>query len=490
MTYNVVYGEYIYLVQERESMRCNDNVFKIGRTSQEPNKRMKGYPNNSRLLLTVIVNDSINAETELKRIFRNKFKLRNDIGDEYFEGDPMKMMRIIIKYFQENYVYTAPSEFEVRDGKGTKEPDTESQDDESEDNDDDIDDATDDETEDTEDNTDDANTDDITEPADPDSEFATMNISDNDYDYEYDEYDLASQQCGIPIRNEIRDIKSMINKLAANIEGMSAADIKTTQHECTVEAKEKPTFTFDKEIESKIDNYLKTHNSKLACPIDPACIRTSRSAVPEGSTSVDSFPKLKQNIISKIIPAIRPTEKGLEKPERTIDRLPERSNKPTKSDRFKTSEEREFISRKPNGTSKTKDSSKRTSRQNVKPTRSSIATHQMYLKAIASMTNPRYKGIVHMTKVGDNMFHIESISIYNNMKLVKNIDPNDVPLKNDLSREYIKLTPNGLEKFEGQCRFDKKNKKNGKFAMGIESFNIKTFRGCPYILVKFFNDEV
>ena len=37
-------GEYIYLIQERESIRCKDNIYKIGKTKQKPMKRVSAYP--------------------------------------------------------------------------------------------------------------------------------------------------------------------------------------------------------------------------------------------------------------------------------------------------------------------------------------------------------------------------------------------------------------------------------------------------------------
>ena len=41
---------YIYLLQTAESIAHNDNIYKIGRTSQEQNRRLYGYDKNSILL--------------------------------------------------------------------------------------------------------------------------------------------------------------------------------------------------------------------------------------------------------------------------------------------------------------------------------------------------------------------------------------------------------------------------------------------------------
>ena len=96
-------GEYIYLVQERESIRCNDNIYKIGKTTQKPMKRMRAYPTGSKLWITILVNNSSVAETDLIEIFKIKFKQIRSIGKEYFFGNPIDMMNEIIKYQQEHF---------------------------------------------------------------------------------------------------------------------------------------------------------------------------------------------------------------------------------------------------------------------------------------------------------------------------------------------------------------------------------------------------
>lgn len=96
-------GEYIYLVQERESIRCKDNIYKIGKTTQKPMKRMSAYPTGSKLWITIIVNKSSVAENDLIEIFKIKFKQIRNIGKEYFFGNPIDMMNEIIKYQQEHF---------------------------------------------------------------------------------------------------------------------------------------------------------------------------------------------------------------------------------------------------------------------------------------------------------------------------------------------------------------------------------------------------
>lgn len=52
--------EYIYLLQEREFIRLNEPIYKIGKTK-------------TRLLLQIIYNDCDNSEKELIQLFKNKY---------------------------------------------------------------------------------------------------------------------------------------------------------------------------------------------------------------------------------------------------------------------------------------------------------------------------------------------------------------------------------------------------------------------------------
>jgi hypothetical protein len=66
-------AEYIYLLQEREFIKTNENIYKIGKTKQEHNNRLKGYPKGSVLLLQTICNNCDTMETYLVKIFNNKY---------------------------------------------------------------------------------------------------------------------------------------------------------------------------------------------------------------------------------------------------------------------------------------------------------------------------------------------------------------------------------------------------------------------------------
>ena len=87
--------QYIYLLQEIEFIKTNESVYKIGRTKQKQNDRFCQYPKGSQLLLQILSNDCRIDETKLLVLFKKKYKLRRDIGNEYFEGDSRSMIKTI-----------------------------------------------------------------------------------------------------------------------------------------------------------------------------------------------------------------------------------------------------------------------------------------------------------------------------------------------------------------------------------------------------------
>jgi hypothetical protein len=88
-------SNYIYLIQEREFITTNQNIYKLGKTKQENLERFKRYPKGSKLLLHQVCDDCDVLEIELIRDFKNKYKHRRDIGYEYFEGDYKDMIKDI-----------------------------------------------------------------------------------------------------------------------------------------------------------------------------------------------------------------------------------------------------------------------------------------------------------------------------------------------------------------------------------------------------------
>jgi len=87
-------GEGIYLLQEREFVRLNEDVYKIGRSSNIKN-RMNNYPKSSNIELMMGCRDSVAVEKALLEIFRKQFKPMKEYGSEYFQGDKLEMIKII-----------------------------------------------------------------------------------------------------------------------------------------------------------------------------------------------------------------------------------------------------------------------------------------------------------------------------------------------------------------------------------------------------------
>jgi hypothetical protein len=92
--------EYIYLIREREFIRTNDNVYKVGRTKQQINnsiRRFDEYPKGSEPVFLIKVSSAIKAEADVLKMMKQQFKQRIDYGKEYFEGDVNSMIFSIIK---------------------------------------------------------------------------------------------------------------------------------------------------------------------------------------------------------------------------------------------------------------------------------------------------------------------------------------------------------------------------------------------------------
>ena len=94
-------SNYIYLLQEREFIKTNENIYKVGMTEKENHIRFNQYPKGSVLLFQIICRNCRNMENKIKTQFKTEFKLRKDIGNEYFEGDYKNMIDIIYSIVKE-----------------------------------------------------------------------------------------------------------------------------------------------------------------------------------------------------------------------------------------------------------------------------------------------------------------------------------------------------------------------------------------------------
>ena len=86
---------FIYLLQTRESVKCNESIYKIGKTTQDNLKRFQSYPNGSTLFFHIYCFDVNVVEKKLIEVFNSKFVNVPLYGYEYFEGDVDTMIDTI-----------------------------------------------------------------------------------------------------------------------------------------------------------------------------------------------------------------------------------------------------------------------------------------------------------------------------------------------------------------------------------------------------------
>lgn len=98
-------SNYVYLLHEREFITADQKIYKLGKTKQENLRRFRQYPKGSKLLLQRVCHDCDILEVELIRDFKNKYKHRRDIGNEYFEGDYNDMINDIHNKITINIVH-------------------------------------------------------------------------------------------------------------------------------------------------------------------------------------------------------------------------------------------------------------------------------------------------------------------------------------------------------------------------------------------------
>lgn len=100
-TYDINREGYIYIVHLREHVKLNESIYKIGKTVCM-STRMQGYPKNSKVLYLKKIKDKDLGEKHLIHIFKKKFKLCEEYGREYFEGNLDLMMKTIDIYIQQS----------------------------------------------------------------------------------------------------------------------------------------------------------------------------------------------------------------------------------------------------------------------------------------------------------------------------------------------------------------------------------------------------
>lgn len=101
-----------YLLQEREFVKCGENVFKIGKSRQEYFKRINSYPIGSKVLMIIECDDCDKCESDLIAIFKKKF-IQKIYGREYFEGKPNEIRMAFLNYFEVHFANSENLTFPV-----------------------------------------------------------------------------------------------------------------------------------------------------------------------------------------------------------------------------------------------------------------------------------------------------------------------------------------------------------------------------------------
>lgn len=87
-------GDSIYLAQTRDCFDKDNNVFKIGRTTNYE-QRKKGYPKGTIFYLQRLCLSAPTMERTILAKADTLYKKRTDYGNEYFEGDLRSMIDLI-----------------------------------------------------------------------------------------------------------------------------------------------------------------------------------------------------------------------------------------------------------------------------------------------------------------------------------------------------------------------------------------------------------
>jgi len=89
--------EGVFLVQLREFINSNDNIYKIGKIKNMDNIN-RTYPNDCRVLLNMKCKNSKDCQKYLVNLFNDKFIKRTYYGSDFYEGDENNMIDEIYKY--------------------------------------------------------------------------------------------------------------------------------------------------------------------------------------------------------------------------------------------------------------------------------------------------------------------------------------------------------------------------------------------------------
>jgi hypothetical protein len=95
--------KYIYLLRECEAVKSDENIYRIGKT-KNLHDLINSFPEKPEIILVLPADYCDHSEKEIRKVFKKNFKIRKDIGPEYFQGDVDKMCYRIknITHFSNN----------------------------------------------------------------------------------------------------------------------------------------------------------------------------------------------------------------------------------------------------------------------------------------------------------------------------------------------------------------------------------------------------
>ena len=96
---------YLYIVQEPRFLETFRPLYKFGMVHrQELNGRFRNYPKQTIPFMSLLIDNASYHETQLKKLFREKYIPHPEVGAETFEGDVNEMMNDLLTYWKQHFV--------------------------------------------------------------------------------------------------------------------------------------------------------------------------------------------------------------------------------------------------------------------------------------------------------------------------------------------------------------------------------------------------
>jgi hypothetical protein len=94
---------WLYLIQRGDHRKQHEEIYKIGRPN-DFTRRINEYPPYSQVITVCHVDNDNKSVRGLITEFKSEFELRNDIGNESFEGDERDMILFLMIMSQNIYL--------------------------------------------------------------------------------------------------------------------------------------------------------------------------------------------------------------------------------------------------------------------------------------------------------------------------------------------------------------------------------------------------